>query len=481
MGGRKMLQSCTQCRSHGRGQREHPVCGASHWEPLTAGLGSLWDGLSPLHQHSFPSGLCTPGQVWIWPLAGSHQHPGAVLQALQKTSPGYQNPAGGQVWGAVPPHPPPGSPRSEVGTTARAAERWWGCTPTPRSASPPPPLRPEGTPGSEGGSGSSRVPLDRDFAPGTGRILLAPAPGTGAGMRGGRRSGAEPPGRRGCPDQNAPPARTGSHEAGYRVGPRPRSQPRLCPRCCCRCYRPGDAVRREGTRCEPVPVAPPGRLRPPGPETEAGSPGGKRGPRGPPSPGTHRLPGTVPYPAPPVAAGRQPVRGPRAPRPRCGVPVAPFPVRGPSPPVQCPRPPVWGPSAPAVGVPAAPQLAPTGVTPRLHRSPHPAAGEHRPPLSAVPGSAHGAPAPQPDPELGGGRGRRGHPIPTAAPNRGGPVPGRRDSPSWGAASLPLLPPDGSGMALPPPAGGGPAGGVPFIPAATSSRSRRWLTLKFFRL
>lgn len=88
------------------------------------------------------------------------------------------------------------------------------------------------------------------------------------------------------------------------------------------------------------------------------------------------------------------------------------------------------------------------------------------PQPSAPGLGPPAPAPRArDPAS------RSH-DPPAAP----PAP---HSPSCGAASLPLLPPDGSRAA--PSRASAPAGRAASRPAAaTSSRSRRWLTVKFLR-
>lgn len=173
------------------GYRESTLQGStgSHWEPLTAGLGSLWGGLSPLHRHSFPGGLCTPDQAQGRPSAGPSA-PQSCAPGAAENKPGApkRSRGGGAGLGDDIPRVPSGwAPRG----------RWWGWTSTPRSASPlllPHLPSAASAPRGDtrlrgGGSGGCRVSPDRGFAAGMGRIL--PAPSTGAGMRRGRRSGTE--------------------------------------------------------------------------------------------------------------------------------------------------------------------------------------------------------------------------------------------------------------------------------------------------
>lgn len=96
--------------------------------------------------------------------------------------------------------------------------------------------------------------------------------------------------------------------------------------------------------------------------------------------------------------------------------------------------------------------------PSLTRAPGGPTADHAPCIFARP-----APAP-----------RAPRPGPTA------PVPGRPHSPSCGAASLPLLPPDGSRAAPSRASALAPGRAANRPAAATSSRSRRWLTEKFLR-
>lgn len=244
-------------------------------------------------------------------------------------------------------------------------------------------------------------------------------------------------------------ARSERHGAASRAGPVLLSSPAPVP---------GDAGETQ--------LRPPGRdpLRPrsprprraaPAPRARKPRPGAPRENGDPAGPGTDPPPGNVPVPVPLTRCGVPvpPVRGVGSlyPYPGCGVPFSRCGVPLPQPSGdRHPR------SSPRRGSPVSAPVLPT-----------PRRGDTDPLCPGCPGRGRGDTA--------------GTAPPQSCPIPGEPIPGRRDSPSWGAASLPLLPPDGSGTALPLPAGGGPAAGVPFIPAATSSRSRRWLTLKFFRL
>ncbi|KAM9594304.1 uncharacterized protein ACIBXB_018420 [Morphnus guianensis] len=328
------------------GYRESALQGStgSRWEPLTAGLGSLWGGLSPLHRHSFPGGLCTPDQARVRPSAGPSA-PRAALQGPQKTSPGYQNlaGAGGQVWGM----PPPGSPRGGHHGPGRGEVVGLHVHPTLCLPSPPAPspLRrlcaPRGHPApGRGVWGLSGVPgpglCRRDGAnpprPGH-RSRDAPGPAERhGGMRAARcgRQPRSPRGRRGCPVKNAPPARTERHEAGSRVGPRPPFPvPALSPLLpVLPARRRAAAGTGRGIRCVPVPMAPRARKAKRGAPGEEGTPQAAQ-PRD--------APAARDRPAPGTSGGGGEAAGPS---PRCGLPVPPVPGAGSLSSVQCPSPPV---------------------------------------------------------------------------------------------------------------------------------------------
>lgn len=122
--------------------------------------------------------------------------------------------------------------------------------------------------------------------------------------------------------------------------------------------------------------------------------------------------------------------------------------------------------------PPRPAPAPSEVLPAPRSFPVPARPPERPGrISARPARAPGATrAPSLRPPS------PGPPCRSHAPRARQPDP---HSPSCGAASLPLLPPDGSRAA--PSRASAPAGRAASRPAAaTSSRSRRWLTEKFLR-
>lgn len=193
-----MLQTCTQCGSCGSGQREHPGSGGSHWKPLTIGLGSLWSGLGPLHWYNFPSGLGALGQAWVRPLAGPPAPQGCTPGAAEN-KPGVPKPSRQDKFGGCHPQGALG-----VGTTARAMGRWWG-TSNSRSDSFLLHLHPRGHPAIEGALGAVGCPPDLGFA----LALLAFAPGTGAGTRGGRRSDAG-----GCAQRGAGRSRGAPGQAG---------------------------------------------------------------------------------------------------------------------------------------------------------------------------------------------------------------------------------------------------------------------------
>lgn len=214
--------------------------------------------------------------------------------------------------------------------------------------SPPPPLRPEGTPGSgEGGPGAVGCPRTGVLPQGWGESSSPRAPEPGCGGAGGaaRRdtgcpvwaAAAEPPGgRRGCPVKNTPPARTQRHEAGSRVdSPVPLSQSRLLspllPVLPAR--RRAAAGTGRGSAASRSPMPP---LQPQGLENEAGTPPGEEGT--PQASQPRDAPAARDRPAPGTSGGDGEAAGPS---PRCGLPVPPCPRCGvPLLSVQCPCPPV---------------------------------------------------------------------------------------------------------------------------------------------